>query len=134
MIRRQKKKCRKCKKPSFLFSKGLCYSCYSLEKVKQKKNVKDTKYKIPRVSEKEKARKRAYKELRYIYLRDHPICEVEDCSHKAIEIHHKAGRVGDALYNHFLAVCENCHKRIEENPIWAKENNYSITRINDSND
>lgn len=59
------------------------------------------------------------------------MCEVEGCVHKATQIHHKKGRIGDALYNDFLAICEDCHRKVEENPEWAKENGYSVSRIKD---
>lgn len=85
--------------------------------------------KIKPISKKQQKRNKKYLELRFIYLRDNPICEVKDCTHHATEIHHKKGRVGDALYDNFLAVCSEHHRKIEENPLWAKLNGYSASRI-----
>ncbi len=55
-----------------------------------------------------------------------------------IEIHHVAGRIGfydekeiplliDTRF--FLAVCREAHEQIEMNPVWAKENGYSESRL-----
>ena len=67
-----------------------------------------------------------YYELRDAYLKKNKLCEV--CFKKeAMDIHHKAGR-GQNLLKHFLAVCRECHSRIEDNPAWAIKNGYSIKR------
>jgi hypothetical protein len=126
MIKRKTKLCRRCGKFKYLFGRGLCDSCYKVEfptviKGKKKPNI---------ISQKQKERNKKYLELRYNYLRANPICEVEGCTHAASEVHHKRGRIGDALYSDFLAVCHDCHVRIEENPEWAKEHGYSISRLN----
>lgn len=124
MIKRKTKICRKCKQPKYLFSKGLCQSCHKVEFPYKIKTYEKPK----KVSEREKGRMEQYVELRYIYLKKNPICEV--CKiQKAIEIHHKSGRAGEALYSDFLAVCHGCHVWIEEHPEEAKEKGYSISRI-----
>lgn len=64
------------------------------------------------------------------YLKDHPMCE---CCKKAFatEIHHKKGRgIWLNIVKYFLAVCRLCHDKIEEHPDWAKQNNYSLSRLN----
>lgn len=125
MIKRRTKMCRRCGKFKHLFGRGLCKPCYNIEfPTKLKRD-----FKIKPISQKQVARVKKYSELRFIYLKDHPLCEVEGCSHKASEIHHKGGRVGNALYKDFLAVCQEHHRFIEENPEWAKENGYSISRL-----
>lgn len=124
MIARKKKICKNCKNESYIFSRGMCKICASSHRSRKF----STKKEIGKTSNREKKRQKAYKELRYTYLKEHPICEVCSSS-KAIEIHHKKGRIGDALYNHFLAVCRACHDWIENNPKEAKELGYSITRI-----
>ena len=61
---------------------------------------------------------------------------------KATDIHHKMGRIGYADewarqenipllldVRFWLAVSRKGHQMIEENPEWAKENNYSIDRL-----
>ena len=49
---------------------------------------------------------------------------------KVTDIHHKAGRAGSFLLdtNFWLAVSRKGHMKIELNPIWAKENGYSLPR------
>lgn len=81
-----------------------------------------------KISSKEKIRKKEYEKLRKDYLLNHPICEC--CEMQiASEIHHKRGRIGDNLFKYFLAVCNSCHRQIETNPTWAKENGYSESRL-----
>jgi hypothetical protein len=125
MIKRRLKVCSVCKAQKYIFSQRMCESCW---KLKNHKPIKASKSINP-VSRNQRKRNNKYLELRFIYLKEHPLCEVEGCTHKATEIHHKAGRTGDSLYMYFLAVCNECHRRIEENPDWAKENGYSISRL-----
>lgn len=65
------------------------------------------------------------------FLKLHPVCQVEGCKRPATMVHHKRGRVGKFLLmvKYFLAVCFLCHRRIEENPVWAKEMGYSESRL-----
>lgn len=72
-----------------------------------------------------------YEVNRKQYLADHPICEVRGCNNKAVEIHHKMGKIGKLIYNilYFLGVCRKCHKKIEANPQWAKQEGYSVSRL-----
>lgn len=126
MITRKKKWCKGCESEQFLFGKKLCINCYN----KQNNNgIKKSESKIPRISKTQKSREAKYKELQTIYLQNNPICEC-CATAKSVEIHHKAGRDGNNLFQHFLAVCRTCHDKIEMNPIWAKENGYSISRLN----
>lgn len=92
------------------------------------KPIKKSNKAIPIFSESRKERNKKYKILRDEYLLSHPLCEV--CNQKkATDAHHVAGREGDNLFGPLLAVCRECHSRIELEPAWAKENNYSISRI-----
>jgi hypothetical protein len=84
---------------------------------------------MAKISKQQKLRLEKYNILRDDYLGSHPNCEVIGCNRRATEIHHKRGRVGNNLFLHFLAVCSPCHHRIEENPVWAKENHYSESRL-----
>ncbi len=86
---------------------------------------------IKRVSKKRIVKNKEYSEIRKEYLKVFPVCEVENCTNKSIEIHHKSGKIGDLLtnINNFLAVCRKCHQKIELNPIFAKEQGYSKTRL-----
>lgn len=68
------------------------------------------------------------------------VCNVKTCQ----DVHHKMGRIGYADkwakileitltmdIRYWLAVCRDCHIKIENNPDWAKENKYSLLRSND---
>jgi hypothetical protein len=93
---------------------------------KKRKNV--TTKPIARRSKKLAKKEREYSEIRKLFLDENPKCSV--CQGVATEIHHKKGRGKYLLIvKYFLAVCWRCHKEIEENPIWAKENNYSVSRL-----
>jgi hypothetical protein len=90
---------------------------------------------IPKVSQKQLDRLKAYKKVRDKYMAEHKHCEAliaSVCTHKATELHHKAGRTGELLTNtdYFLAVCSGCHHFIETHPQYAKENGYSVDRLN----
>ena len=80
-------------------------------------------------SNKRAAEEREYLRRREKYLTLHPECEV--CGGVATTIHHKKGREGKLLINvmYFLGCCMPCHNKIELNPIWAKEQGYSINRL-----
>jgi len=123
-LKQKKKICKICKQEKFLFSKGRCKEC----SMKDWKPIKKSNKAIPIFSESRKERNKKYKILRDEYLLSHPLCEV--CNQrKATSIHHKRGRDGDNLFSYFLSVCTNCHRYIEDNPQFAKENNYSMSRI-----
>lgn len=72
-----------------------------------------------------------YKKARKAYLLEHPVCEVRGCGKPSEQIHHERGRIGDLLTNdkYFLAVCAECHQKIERFPKWAKEQGYSQSRL-----
>lgn len=120
MIQRKKKICQGCQTEQFIFSKGLCLLCY---------NMKNSKRIKPVSSEREK-RLEKYNELRISYLKKHRKCEVKNCNKEAVEIHHKKGRIGDNLFNDFLATCHEHHMQIEQDPDWAKHEGYTQSRIN----
>lgn len=99
----------------------------SQTKAKGKKNKR-----ISPVSQKQLDRLAKYRPIRDKYLKEHPECEVHDCNKSSTNIHHKKGREGSLLWDadFFLACCETCHpKRIHENPEWAYEYGYLISRI-----
>lgn len=117
-MQRKKRFCKGCESMQYIFSRHLCLSCWR----------KENKPQISKVSENEKERQIKYIEIVRRYLLEHPICEV--CHERlSQEIHHKKGRIGLNLFKYFLAVCRICHLKIEANPEWAKENNYTISRL-----
>lgn len=123
------KVCKKCNNP--VFSKGLCQNHWRQQyskPIKKKVPLKKTNKKIKPFSDRQKQRLKIYNKLRAEHLTLHPVCEVCN-SERSTEIHHKYGRVGNNLFIGFLSVCRSCHQQIEHNPIWAKENGYSITRL-----
>jgi len=86
---------------------------------------------IPKKSKKLVDAEKIYKKEHKAYLLAYPYCEVNACKSLSNQIHHKKGRIGSLLYNpeYFMAVCGECHSKIELNPIWAKVNGYSIIRL-----
>lgn len=89
---------------------------------------------IKKVSDKMRERLRLYYKVRETYLDGNIGCEAKlsGCNGTATEIHHKAGKTGDLLFNddYFLAVCRPCHHWIEDNPREAKQMNLSTDRLN----
>lgn len=75
-------------------------------------------------------RQREYKEYakaKKAYLALHPTCE--RCKNKKSEdIHHKAGRVGQWLcrYDHFAALCRECHDFCHQNPKEARRTGWIV--------
>lgn len=87
-----------------------------------------------------KIKTKLYADARKEYLETHRCCEtkLEGCliptinsNSKGLQIHHKKGRIGELLFDkkYFLAVCQNCHNYIENNPEFAILNGYSLSRL-----
>jgi hypothetical protein len=77
------------------------------------------------VSNKRRIEERQYSAKAKHFLINRPFCEVEDCHNKAVQVHHKARRGRFFLdESTWLAVCQECHEKIEHNPKWAIENGY----------
>lgn len=87
---------------------------------------------IKKVSQKRQSENKIYLALREAFLANNTICPIN--GQKTTDIHHMKGRIGSLFLDtrYWLAVSREGHKFIEENPIWAKENNYSLNRL--SND
>jgi hypothetical protein len=71
-----------------------------------------------------------YKILAPIFKADHPVCEanLDGCTHKTVDIHHRARRDGIRLIMEcfFLAVCRHCHDIIGVNSKMAFETGLSL--------
>ena len=95
--------------------------------VKESKKPKPIAKKSKKLIDAEKI----YTKERKVYLQAYPYCEVVGCNSESQDIHHRKGRIGALLIdsNYFVAVCRTCHTEIELNPIWAKENGYSLDRL-----
>lgn len=135
MIKRKKKICKKCGHPQYIFSKGLCKSCWS----KENKPKFKSRGKIKKVSNRGYERNKFYKKARLDYLETHPCCEAKlpGClipndafDNEGLQIHHKKGRTGDLLWDkrYFLAVCHSCHRAIEDFPNMAISHGWSLSR------
>lgn len=81
-----------------------------------------------RRSVKRARQEREYAHLRLAYLENRPACE--RCLHRATEIHHKRGRVGELLTatEFWVGLCHDCHVHITERPAWAMEQGWSLPR------
>jgi hypothetical protein len=75
------------------------------------------------VSKKRQKDNKEYTRLMKEFLLEHPKCTV--CHGAATEIHHSCGRQGKRLTDvkFFKQLCSPCHRRVHDNPQWAKENN-----------
>lgn len=83
------------------------------------------------VSVKREAENILYHKNKKKYLKEFITCEVRECGNKSTEVHHKSGRIGQLIHNtlYFLATCRSCHRYIEDNPFWSKEQGYSLNRL-----
>lgn len=146
MIQRKKKECKGCKLPKFIFSKGLCHSCWGKEYKKLiKKEPKAWKKERKRFGKECKNRKTEYKKARLEFLETHDVCQVNlpGClvpypidDKSALQVHHMAGREGDLLFDKskFLCVCNNCHRWITDHSREAIENGWSLSRHSKNGD
>jgi len=86
---------------------------------------------IKKISNKRKIENKEYLKVRKLFLESLIFCQVKGCKGLATEVHHKKGRIGKLLTDirYFLGVCRECHNKIELEPNWAKENGYSLNRL-----
>lgn len=102
---------------------------------------KKKEYEMPKVSAPMARILREYKPKHDKFLAANKVCAVFP-DQKATTIHHKKGKVGyadDWAREHdiplwlderfWLAVSMDGHTKIENNPEWAKENNFSLNRL-----
>lgn len=129
----------------------VCQHCFQLENCievgriflcdehKELKQYQPKEKKVHKI--KPRARRRVKQESEYTkakkeYLEEHPDCECcireqNEIINPATTIHHKKGRIESLLCDktYFLAACFDCHEFIEKNPEWAKQNGYSLSRL-----
>lgn len=114
--------------------KNLCQYHYWLSKRGSVKIKVNKPVKINRLSKKRAMEYKGYSIVRKEYLDKNPYCEarIPGCTIQASEVHHKAGKIGAKLtdVSNFLAVCRSCHDKIEANPDFAKEEGFSLSRLN----
>lgn len=133
--------CEHCRQVRQVTPVGSWYLCDEHKYLKQYQPRDKQKTSVNKQSDKRGQEIHAYKVTREHYLNEHVRCEVKGCNQKATEIHHMKGRQGyadkqaiadqvtllcDARF--FLAVCRDCHHKIERNPRWAKDQGYSKSR------
>ncbi len=82
-------------------------------------------------SKKQQKRLREYNKLRNEFLEANPECMIEGC-YQPSTLHHAKGRIGNDLtdVSTFRNLCASHHRYVEENPTWAKEHGYSLSRLN----
>lgn len=105
-----------------------------------KKGQYISKSQVNKISKKYSEGLKLYKKARQEYLELHRCCEAKltgclaptiVCDIKLLQIHHKIGRQGEKLYDskYFMTVCQSCHNYLTENPEFAIENGFSISRL-----
>ena len=121
---------------------GLCKKCFKeydsfMKKFNKldenlKQNVKD--YKKSRIaprSKKSQAQENIYSQLRKAFLNkeENKVCPIT--KDPTTDVHHKKGKIGDLLIDtrYWVALSREGHAFVEQNPIWAKENGYSLSRL-----
>lgn len=108
-IERKKKLCQgECDSMQYLFSKGMCKSCWA----------KLHKKPMNPMSEKHKKTIEEYKPIRKKFLEENPVCELKlkGCTGKSECVHHVKGKVGKALYlndEFWMASCIICNGTVE---------------------
>lgn len=82
---------------------------------------------------KARSKKRANQYARYVpemlaFLEEHPWCQVEGCSRPSGSVHHIMKRNGSRLEDKrlWLATCDQCNGRCEDEPGWAMEMAYKF--------
>jgi len=115
-------------------STDYCSSCNRQARKEAQELMKEAKVKKPikAVADKRAKQLQQYSKLKAQYIAIHQICENIGCNQQATTIHHMAGRENEMLLdvNYFKALCFDCHRKVEENPHWAKENKLSESRTN----
>lgn len=118
---------------SFPLCKSNVYAngyCINHNRVYGNKVEKAPAKKIPSKSDTRKEEEKIYNAAAKQYKIDNPKCMVKDCDRKTEHVHHMRGRSGSFYLDQstWLPVCMNHHLKIEANPVWSKENGYSLNR------
>jgi hypothetical protein len=85
---------------------------------------------VNKVSPKRAGQVAEYVKLKRGYLALYPMCEVNDCDLRSVEIHHQGGKEGERLtdVNYFMAVCRPHHDEFTEHSKEAIEKGHSVSR------
>lgn len=125
MIERKKKICKICKQLTNLWSRGCCKSCWFKAFGKP---ISSSKKVIKKISDKHKERLKRYQKLRDAFLLG-KTCSFPECVSKEVECHHSEGRVGNNLFQGFVALCHKHHMWVETHPLEARELDLSKSRL-----
>jgi len=82
---------------------------------------------LRRVSAKQRTRNAKYKKLKDAYMYENPVCEFFGCQELSVDCHHMAGRIGNNMFRHFMAVCRYHHAWIHSHAREVRELGYLIT-------
>lgn len=83
------------------------------------------KKRLSPMSPKRKKESVEYSKLRKEFLESNPQCQVRGCSRRSRDVHHKEKRGANYLkVDTWMAVCRQCHDKIELNKSWAREQQY----------
>ena len=124
-IPQKKKLCKgECNSMQYLFSKGMCKSCWARLHKKP----------INPISKSQQNILDEYKPIRKKFLEENQICQarVKCNGAEAVEVHHRAGKGTKKLWldtENFLAICRECHQWEITHSEEAKELGISKRRI-----
>jgi len=122
----------KCDTCPYLENTSCCWIKCDFKNDKAKKVKEPTK--IKKVSKKRNLENILYnsERIKFLQLPENKICPIT--KEPTTDVHHKKGRIGSLLLDtkYWVALSRSGHRFVEENPIWAKENGYSLNRL--SND
>lgn len=119
------KQCNRPGCPFPVFGGGYCKIHQYLRKDKKKKPIRQ-------YSKKRSKENRTYSTQRKQFLEDKEcVAKLEGCTGVATDVHHTEGRVGDGFLDvgTWKALCRNCHKIVEHNPLLAKSLGLSKSRL-----
>lgn len=119
---------------------GHCQSHYwSRRREKNAHNIKPEKKvqkPIARRSKKRTIEELQYNSDRIIFLAkpENQICPIT--KQQTTEVHHQKGRIGKLLLDQrfWIALSTEGHRQVELNPEWAKENGFSLSRLENDNE
>lgn len=104
-----------------------CYGEWLFSSEEGRKTI----YKIRSRSKKRSNQENQYTKLRKEFLarKENKICPIT--KKPTTDIHHKKGRIGSLLLDtrYWIALSREGHQKVENNPKWAKENGYSLSRL-----
>lgn len=78
------------------------------------------------VSESNGLRRIRYRVLRDNYMAEHTVCEFRECGCPTNDLHHRAGRIGENMFRHFMAVCRYHHEWIHSHTWEARQLGYIL--------